>query len=257
MSRTAEELMTHHIESMMKMKENSNLDEALADYSEDLVAITRLDGRTRTMGYDTLTDTMRNTFTFATKLGMDVESAVEKLDILFRQSEGGYITLLASLKPFSSFASFTYMIENDKAIYVTGYAKTALSMPSLGVKAHPFPENPETLATVEKHLSNLRKHDAHALPQDYADDAIILTNLSERPYHGTAAIEYYCSNLLEKASVEIDALTDPDTKIIVKEAVAEIACIGFQNRAKKESGVMTYRVQQGKIVFESAIFQNG
>lgn len=77
MSRTAEELMTHHIESMMKMKENSNLDEALADYSEDLVAITRLDGRTRTMGYDTLTDTMRNTFTFATKLGMDVESAVE------------------------------------------------------------------------------------------------------------------------------------------------------------------------------------
>ena len=156
------------------------------------------------MGYDTLTDTMRNTFTFATKLVMDVESAVEKLDILFRQSEGGYITLLASLKPFSSFASFTYMIENDKAIYVTGYAKTALSMPSLGVKAHPFPENPETLATVEKHLSNLRKHDAHALPQDYADDAIILTNLSERPYHGTAAIEYYCSNLLEKASVEID-----------------------------------------------------
>lgn len=58
----------------------------------------------------------------------------------FRQSEGGYITLLASLKPFSSFASFTYMIENDKAIYVTGYAKTALSMPSLGVKAHPFPK---------------------------------------------------------------------------------------------------------------------
>ena len=140
MSRTAEELMTHHIESMMKMKENSNLDEALADYSEDLVAITRLDGRTRTMGYDTLTDTMRNTFTFATKLGMDVESAVEKLDILFRQSEGGYITLLASLKPFSSFASFTYMIENDKAIYVTGYAKTALTMPTLGVKAHPFPK---------------------------------------------------------------------------------------------------------------------
>ena len=42
MSRTAEELMTHHIESMMKMKENSNLDEALADYSEDLVDMIRL-----------------------------------------------------------------------------------------------------------------------------------------------------------------------------------------------------------------------
>ena len=70
MTRTAEELMTHHINSMMSMKKDSNLDEALSDYSEELVAITRLDGRTRTMGHDTLTSVMRTSLSFAVKLGM-------------------------------------------------------------------------------------------------------------------------------------------------------------------------------------------
>ena len=47
MQRTAEELMTHHIDSMMNLRKDSNLDDALTDYSEDLVAITRLDGHER------------------------------------------------------------------------------------------------------------------------------------------------------------------------------------------------------------------
>ena len=37
MSRTADELMTHHIDSMMSMKKDWNLDEALSDYSEELM----------------------------------------------------------------------------------------------------------------------------------------------------------------------------------------------------------------------------
>lgn len=100
MTRTAEELMTHHINSMMSMKKDSNLDEALSDYSEELVAITRLDGRTRTMGHDTLTSVMRTSLSFAVKLGMDIENAVEKLNFLYRQSTENYITLVASMPPF-------------------------------------------------------------------------------------------------------------------------------------------------------------
>ena len=110
MTRTAEELMTHHINSMMSMKKDSNLDEALSDYSEELVAITRLDGRTRTMGHDTLTSVMRTSLSFAIKLGMDIENAVEKLNFLYLQRTENYITLVASMPPFSSFASFTYMV---------------------------------------------------------------------------------------------------------------------------------------------------
>ena len=42
MPRTADELMNHHIESVINMKKDSNLEEALSDYSEELIAITRL-----------------------------------------------------------------------------------------------------------------------------------------------------------------------------------------------------------------------
>ncbi len=256
MTRTAEELMTHHIESMMKMKKNSNLDEALSDYSEDLIAITRLDGRTRTMGHDTLTSVMRNSLSFAVKLGMDIENAVEKLNFLYRQSTENYITLVASLPPFSKFAAFTYMVENGKAIYVSGYARTPVSMPSLGIKAHPFPTNTQALEIMDRHLDHLREHDVDALMADYSQDAIILTNLSNRPLEGEADIRHYCEGLVTNAGDEIDALTDPAAKITVKEAISELGCIGFQHKARKKHGVLTQRIRDGKIIFESLVFQN-
>ncbi|MDO4272160.1 MAG: hypothetical protein Q4D16_00700 [Eubacteriales bacterium] len=257
MSRTAEELMTHHIDCMMNLKkDDSNLDDALSDYSEKLVAITRLDGRTRTMGHDTLTSVMGGALSFAMKLGMDIEHAVEKLNFQYRQSTDDYITLVASMPPFSNFASFTYMVENGKAVYVSGYAKTAVSMPSLGVKAHPFPSNPETLAVTEKHFNFLKEHDTEALINDYSDDAVILTNLSSHPLQGKEDIVHYCEGLIQNAGGQIDAFTDPAAKITVKEAIAELSCIAFQNRKKKQSGVLTQRIRDGKIIFESFTFQN-
>lgn len=255
MTRTAEELMTHHINSMMSMKKDSNLDEALSDYSEELVAITRLDGRTRTMGHDTLTSVMRTSLSFAVKLGMDIENAVEKLNFLYRQSTENYIALVASMPPFSSFASFTYMVENGKAVYVSGFAKTAVNMPSLGVKAHPFPSNAEAMAVTDRHFANLKEHNIEELIAGYADDAIILTNLCERPLEGKEDIRRYCGGLIQRAGEKIDALTDPAAKITVKEAVAELSCIGFQHRAKKQCGILTQRIRDGKIIFESLTFQ--
>lgn len=256
MSRTAEELMTHHIESMMHLRKDSNLDDALTDYSEELVAITRLDGRTRTMGHDTLTSVMGGALSFAVKLGMDIEHAVEKLHFQYRQSTDNYITLVAALAPFSNFASFTYMVENGKAVYVSGYAKTAVSMPSLGVKAHPFPTNPEAMAVTEKHFENLKEGDVQALADDYAEDAIILTNLCERPLQGKEDILHYCQGLIENAGEQIAAFTDPGAKITVKEAVAELSCMAFQHRRRKQTGVLTQRIRGGRIIFESLTFQD-
>ena len=256
MSRTADELMTHHIESMMNLRKDSSLDDALSDYSQQLVAITRLDGRTRTMGHDTLTGVMRNSLSFAVKLGMDIEHAVEKLNFLYRQSTENYITLVASLPPFSPFTSFTYMLENGKAVYVSGYAKTAVSMPSLGIKAHPFPHSEKTMAVTDRHFTNLKGHDIDAMVNDYSDDAVILCNLCECPLEGKEGIRRYCTGLVQNAGVEISAFTDSSAKITVKEAVAELSCIAFQNRSKKQSGVLTQRIRDEKIIFESLTFQN-
>ena len=54
MSRTADEVLTHHINAMMTM----DFENAPSDYSEELKAITRLDNRNRTMGYDSLNQIM-------------------------------------------------------------------------------------------------------------------------------------------------------------------------------------------------------
>lgn len=206
MSRTEDEVMTHHINTMMKM----DLEHALSDYSEDLIAITRLDGRNRTLGYDSLSTIMENSYKIAEKLGLNVENAAQKLKILCRQSVEGYVVLLAELKPFSSFASFTYMVEDGRAIYVTGYAKT-LSIPSIGVKAHPFEHSVETIA--------------------------------EHPFVGKDEILQYSNGLLEKADAQISAITAVNVKYTLKEAVAEIGCIGFAHRSAKQHGVLTQRVQ--------------
>lgn len=255
MARTAEELMDHHIGSMMQLTKETDLGDALSDYSEKLVAITRLDGRTRMMGHDTLVSVMGGALSFAVRLGMDIEHAVEKLNIVYRKSTDNYITLVIALPPFSRFAAFTYMVEDGKAVYVSGYAKTPVRMPSLGVKEHPFPTNEQALALTDRHIAQLQARDAEALAADYADDAVILTNLCGRPLQGKEDVRRYCEGLVRQAEKEIGSLTDPSAKITVRQAAGELSCVGFENRAQKQCGVLTQRIRGRKIIFESFVLQ--
>lgn len=251
MSRTADEVLTHHIQAMMTM----DLENAPSDYSEKLAAITRLDGRNRTMGFDSLTTVLNNSVKIADKLGLNIENAVERLHTKFRCGVGDYVVYLAEMKPFSSFACFNYIVEDGKAIYVTGFAKTP-PMPSIGVKPHLFEPGTETMAVMDAHLANLREGDPDKLVLDYAEDAIIITNLSESPFVGREAVQTYCRGLMEKARLQVEALTAPDVKYILKESVAELGCIGFRHKDKKQYGVITQRVRDGKIIFESAVFKD-
>lgn len=251
MSRTADEVLTHHIHAMMTM----DLENAPSDYSEKLVAITRLDGRNRTMGFDSLTTVLNNSVGVADKLGLNIENAVDRLQTKFRCGVGDYVVYLAELKPFSTFACFNYIVEDGRAIYVTGFAKTP-PMPSIGVKPHLFEPGTETMSIMDAHLAHLAGGDPETLAGDYAEDAIVITNLSETPFVGREAVMTYCRGLLEKAEPQISALTAPDVKLILKEAVDELGCIGFQHRKMKQYGVITQRVRDGKIIYESAVFKD-
>lgn len=251
MGRTATQLLDHHIDAMMGM----DLQTILSDYSENLTAITCLDGRTRTMGYDTLATLIPKCETIAKKLGLNVENAIDKLHVLCRQGVGGYAVYLAALKPFSSFASFTYIVQEDKAVYVTGFAKT-FWMPNLGVEAHPFAPGDETMAVIERHLEHVRARNAAAMAADYADDAVILTNFACNPLTGRAGAETFCAELVAHGDAYIEALTGVKSKYKVRQAVAELGCVAFRNRAVKKYGVDTYLVKNGKIVFESAMFSD-
>lgn len=250
MGRTADEVLTHHIQAMLTM----DFENAPSDYSEKLAAITRLDGQNRTLGYDSLTAILNRSAKIASALGLDLENAAARLRTLFRCGVGDYVVFVCEMKPFSSFACFNYIVEDGKAVYVTGYAKTP-PMPSLGVKAHPFEPGVETMAAMDAHLEHLREKDIDALAADYAEDAIVITNLAAKPFVGAEEIKRYCRQSLEKAGPQFAALTAPGTKYNLKQAVAELGCIGFQHKENRQYGVLTQRVRGGKIIFESVIFQ--
>lgn len=251
MARTANEVLTHHINAMMTM----DFENAPSDYSEDLKAITRLDNRNRTMGYDSLKMIMDKGIKITSKIHLNMDKMAGKLHEVFRMDVGEYVVFLAEMKPYSDFACFNYIVHNDKAVYVTGFAKAPFFMPSIGIPAHPFAPGTATMKVMDAHLSHLRERNAELLLSDYADDAIVITNLSKKPFVGKEEIKAYCRLAAGKASVNFGAIAGPDTKYILKDSVDELGCIGFQQKKTKQYGVFTQRVRNGKIIYESAIFR--
>ena len=252
MSRTADEVLTHHINAMMTM----DFENAPSDYSEELKAITRLDNRNRTMGYDSLNQIMDMGIKITSKIHLNMEKMATKLHTVFRCAVGDYVVFLAEMKPYSRFACFNYMVHDDKAIYVTGYAQAPFWMPSIGVPAHPFAPGAKTMAVMDAHLCHLREKNVGALLADYAEDAIVITNLSKEPFIGKEQLRAYCEAATEKAAMQFGAIAGPDTRYILKDSVEELGCIGFRQKKTKQYGVLTQRVQNGKIIFESAVFKD-
>ena len=211
MSRTADEVLTHHINAMITM----DFENAPSDYSEELVAITRLDGRNRTMGYDTLEQIMHKAIMITGNLHLHKESMTkmaQKLHTVFRCAVSDYVVLLVKMKPYSSFACFNYIVRDGKAIYVTGFAKAPFFMPSIGIETHPFAPGKETMAVMDAHLTHIQTKDITAMLADYASDAIVITNLSEKPFMGREQIRTYCEAKAGKAAMHFGAIAAPDTK---------------------------------------------
>lgn len=234
MARNANEVLTHHINAMMTM----DFENAPLDYSEDLKAITRLYNRNRTMGYDSLKMVMDKGIRITSKIHLNMDKMADKLHGVFRMDVGEYVVFLAEMKPYS------------------GFAKAPFFMPSIGIPAHPFAPGIATMKVMDVHLSHLRERNAELLLSDYADDAIVITNISKKSFVGKEEIKAYCRLAIGKASVNFGAIAGPDTKYILKDSVDELGCIGFKQKKTKQYGVFTQRVRNGKIIYESAIFRN-
>lgn len=87
MPRTADEVLTHHINAMMSM----DFENAPSDYSENLMAITR-------------------------QFPLNMEKMAKKLHTLFRCAVGEYVVYLAEMKPYSGFACFNFFKDAEAII---------------------------------------------------------------------------------------------------------------------------------------------
>lgn len=109
----------------------------------------------------------------------------------------------------------------------------------------------DTMAVLDHHIEAALAKNVDMIMSDYAEDAILITNLTEQPLIGFEAIKEFCKGIMQG---EPDPNAAPP-KFIAKEANNELGFLVFKGE-NNSVGAETYVVKNGKIVFESAVFKN-
>lgn len=110
-------------------------------------------------------------------------------------------------------------------------------------------KNRTPLEIIKSHVEAMHTNDVDIILADYADDAIVITNFTEKPLVGKDEIR----KLVEEAVKERKADTNPThSKVIMDEECGDYALHIFENKEKKSYGVETFVVRDDKIIFESS-----
>lgn len=243
----AKETMNHQIAAITEMDIPAILD----DYSSDLVAIAYLCGNTKVVGYKSLRQLVESLIQLANKLGLSVEKSMKKMQVLYQSEVNNYAVIAIQLKPFVPFAVFSCVVNEGKANYVTGYAKT-IKLPALGMQNETILANEATVNLITKHFNDLKEMNKAELLLNYDNHAVVLSNCSSVPFIGKNQIHEYCTQLVH-SSDWMNTLFSSKSVVQVKEMAEDLACIVLLNKQTKKICVLTYLVKQGRIVFESSL----
>ena len=116
----------------------------------------------------------------------------------------------------------------------------------------------KNLEVVEVMRRHGRAMDPDFIAEDYADDAVVICNMINKPAVGKAEIRDMIdiilhSELMQKAAAHPEELTGDDEATDTSHG--EYCLHIFKNTSMGMSGVETYQVRDNKIVFESATVQ--
>lgn len=119
-------------------------------------------------------------------------------------------------------------------------------------------KNLEVVEVMRRHGRAMASMDPDFIAEDYADDAVVICNMIDKPAVGKAEIrdmidKILHSELMQKAAAHPDELTGDDE--VTDTAHGEYCLHIFKNTSMGMSGVETYHVRDNKIVFESATVQ--
>ena len=114
---------------------------------------------------------------------------------------------------------------------------------------------PEVIRVLKRHGNAMGSMDPDFIAADYAEDAVVLCNLVDKPAVGRAEIRDMIAEILKMNVINFSE--DPDAPEEDKEvaqdiAAGEYALHIFENRGAGMKGIETYCVRNDKIVFESA-----
>ncbi len=106
----------------------------------------------------------------------------------------------------------------------------------------------ETLDVVLRHATAMRIS-VEAILADYADDAVVVTNMIDQPAVGTDQIRA----LIGASVKELKPLDAPHATVLVRKAEGDYLMQALEDGGKLT--VETFVVKDGKIVFESVFMR--
>lgn len=106
----------------------------------------------------------------------------------------------------------------------------------------------ELIEVVERH-GRAMATDVETILSDYAEDAVVVTNLAEKPLMGHKEIGEFISKILNNPP---KALEGEDILYCHQAYGEEYVIHVFGKENSKAFGAETYQIRNGKIVFESA-----
>ena len=86
--------------------------------------------------------------------------------------------------------------------------------------------------------------------------AIVITNLSKQPFIGKKSFFPTGEVQVGKASVHFSAIAGPDTGYLLERYCSGAGLHRLPTKKTRQYGVLTQRVRNGKIIYESAIFKD-
>lgn len=105
------------------------------------------------------------------------------------------------------------------------------------------------LEIVRDHSKAMRTNNVDIILKDYAENAVVLTNLAEQPVVGKEAIR----KMIEKAVRErVEKPSKSHSTILLQQEEGNYGLHIFEHKEENSLGVETFVVQEDKIIFESS-----
>lgn len=105
------------------------------------------------------------------------------------------------------------------------------------------------LEVVRDHSIAMRTNNVDLILKDYAENAVVLTNLAPQPIVGQEAIR----KMIEVAvSGRLERSSESHSTIILQQEEGNYGLHVFEHKEENSLGVETFVVQDDKIIFESS-----
>lgn len=238
-------LIGSHFERILHGK----IEETASDYSEELVCIIHTNGKSLTLAGRLAADLLQAMWKEIPFGGTD------GVRILVNRHSSDYGVLTVDSGAFSPFISYTCIVKHGKIAYATLYL-FELKKDIFPEKAAQMPKGKAVKRLFHKHVRAMFSRNADVIVKDYAQDAVVITNMAKDVCRGKPEIHRFCSQLMESSWEIVKQMKFhgfPKLRWKTKSAVNGLMLFVCEADAIGSVMTETYWVEDDKIKFEASV----